>query len=123
MPASSQRLTSGRDICIVMRHIMPAPPQALRPEFPGALGRMTGLLRLTLDVASFAPAAGGALPAALSRMTALQSLQLLGDWRHTVHISAPMADALTPHPSTDKTQLREQPFMPAALSVACVRSI
>jgi hypothetical protein len=56
----------------------------MRPDFPVALGRMTGLLRLTLDVASFSPAAGGALPAALSRMTALQSLQLLGDWRHTV---------------------------------------
>ena len=60
--------------------------QALRPEFPVALGRLTGLLRLTLDVASFAPAAGGALPAALSRMTALQSLELTGDWRHTVRV-------------------------------------
>lgn len=60
--------------------------QALRPEFPAALGRLTGLKRLTLDVASFAPAAGGALPAALSRMTALQSLELRGDWRHTVRL-------------------------------------
>ncbi len=60
--------------------------QALRPEFPAALGRLTGLRRLTLDVASFAPAAGGALPAALSRMTALQSLELHGDWRHTVRL-------------------------------------
>ena len=60
--------------------------QALRPDFPAALGRLTGLKRLTLDVASFAPAGGGAMPAALSRMTALQSLDLLGDWRHTVRL-------------------------------------
>ena len=62
--------------------------QALRPEFPVALGCLTGLLRLTLDVASFAPAAGGALPAALSRMTALQGLELRGDWRHTVGLAS-----------------------------------
>lgn len=60
--------------------------QALRPAFPEALGGLVGLRRLTLDIAGFAAAAGGALPSALSRLRHLEELTLLGDWRHPVRL-------------------------------------